>query len=313
MSGESPSLAVDIGALHLQNPVLAASGTFGFGDEYAAFASDFGAIVCKSVTIEPRAGNPPPRLWETAAGLLNSIGLENPGVDAFLRDELPAARRLGVPLVVSIAGDAAAEYGELARALDGAAGVAAVEVNISCPNVARGGMLFGSDPVQAAAAVGAARAATRLPLIAKLTPNVTDVCAVARAVVDAGADAVSLINTVAGMAIDIERRVPALGGVFGGLSGPAIKPIALRMVWQAAGAVARPVIGVGGISDARDAIEFLLAGASAVQVGTATFVDPRAARAITDGIRAYLAATGARSLGEITGAARGWRDERDRA
>jgi dihydroorotate dehydrogenase (NAD+) catalytic subunit len=309
MSAAGPSLEVDIGALHLKNPVLAASGTAGFGREYAHFAPLFGAIVAKSVTLGPRAGNPPPRLVETACGLLNSIGLENPGVEAFLRDELPAARGLGVPIVASIAGETAAEYGELARAVDRADGVAAIEVNISCPNVARGGMLFGADPVQAAAAVGAARAATRLPLIAKLTPNVTDVCAVARAVVDAGADAVALINTVAGMAIDAERRRPVLGGVFGGLSGPAIKPIALRMVWLVAEAIDRPVIGMGGICDARDAVEFILAGAAAVGVGTATFVDPGAAAGIVDGIRAYLVEAGARSLRDIIGAARRWRDE----
>lgn len=304
------NLAVDLAprnprGLRLKNPVMVASGTFGYGTEYAELVpiGRLGAIVCKGTTLQPRPGNPTPRIVETPAGMLNSIGLQNIGVEALIREKAPIWAGWEVPVIVNIAGETLAEFAELAARLDGVPGVAGLEVNISCPNVETG-LEFGTDPAAAAAVTAAVRKATSLPIIVKLTPNVADIVAVARAVEAAGADAVSLINTLVGVAIDIRTRRPVLGAGFGGLSGPAIKPVALRMVYEVAGAVKVPVIGVGGITTAADALEFLLAGATAVQVGTACFANPRAPIEILDGIAAYLTAAGITDIREVIGAAR---------
>lgn len=281
---------INIGHLHLRNPVMLASGTCGYGLELSDLVdlSRLGAVVVKGVSLGPREGNPPPRIVETACGLLNSIGLENQGVENFLRSKLPFLHGLDTDIVVNILGNSPEEYGLLASRLDGQEGISALEVNISCPNVKAGGIAFGAMPESAFAVTSEVRRNTSLPLIVKLSPNVTDIKSVATAVEEAGADAVSLINTLLGMAIDIEKRRPALANIFGGLSGPAIKPVALRMVWQVADVVSIPVIGMGGISTWRDAVEFFMAGASAVQVGTATLVRPEAAIKIVDGLRNYL-------------------------
>jgi dihydroorotate dehydrogenase (NAD+) catalytic subunit len=302
-----PGLAVEIAGLKLQNPVLTASGTFGFGAEYAPFVEldRLGALVVKSLTLSPRAGNPPPRLVETPAGVLNSIGLQNPGVEVFLEEHLPFLRRLKTPLIVSIAGEEPEEYAALAARLAGVPGIAALEVNISCPNVKRGGLQFGADPRAAAEVTRAVKKQCRLPVIVKLTPNVTSIAAVAEAAAAAGADALSLINTLSGMAIDIERRRPVLGNVVGGLSGPAVRPVAVRAVWEVYRAVKVPLIGMGGIFCAADALEFILAGARAVAVGTASFVNPRAALEVLAGIERYLKAHGIEDINELVGAAHG--------
>ena len=296
-------LGVEVGPLHLKNPVLAASGTFGYGQEFEEVValSRLGGIVTKAVTLEPRLGNPPPRIVETAAGMLNSIGLANVGVEAFVRDKMPFLRSCGTAVIVNVAGRTVEEYAQTARRLDDCPGIHALEINISCPNVKEGGLSFGADPQLAGQVVEAIRNVTPLPLIAKLTPNVTDVAAIAEAVQEAGADAVSLINTLVGMAIDVERRRPKLGGVTGGLSGPAIKPVALAMVWKVAQAVQIPVIGIGGIASAEDALEFLITGAVAVQVGTANFVDPTSTIQIIEGLERYVRAKGYRSPREIVG------------
>ena len=272
-------LSVEIGSLRLKNPIMVASGTFGYGREAAEFGplDRLGAIVAKSITLEPRPGNPPPRVVETAAGLLNSIGLANPGLEAFLAEELPFLCSLGTRVVVNIAGRSIDEYALLAERLDGVQGVDAIELNMSCPNVRCGGLAFSTDPDTAHNLVSRVRRATGLPLIAKLSPNVTDIVPIARAVEEAGADAVSLINTLVGLAVDWRRRRSRLAGFTGGLSGPAIKPVALRMVWEAARACRVPVIGIGGIVSVDDVLEFLVVGARAVQVGTANFLDPLAA------------------------------------
>lgn len=287
-----PDLAVRIGALRLSNPVMTASGTFGYGGEFAPFVNlhQLGAVVVKGISLEPRAGNPPPRIVETACGMLNAIGLENVGVEQFLAKKLPWLHGVGATVVVNILGNSVEEYAELAARLEQAEGVAAIEVNISCPNVKQGGVAFGTDPAMAAAVTKAVRKATTRPLILKLSPNVTDIGAMARAVEESGADAVSLINTLLGMAIDLRSRRPKLANVVGGLSGPAIKPVALRMVWQVANCVKIPVIGIGGIMNAVDALEFIVAGATAVQVGTANFVNPGATGEIIRGIEEYLLA-----------------------
>jgi dihydroorotate dehydrogenase (NAD+) catalytic subunit len=306
----SSNLAVDLAprnkrGLRLTNPVLAASGTFGYGAEYADLfdVQRLGAIICKGTTLEPREGNPPPRLAETSAGVLNAIGLQTGGVDALIRDKAPLWAKWTVPVLVNIAGETVDEYAALARRLDRVPGVSGLEVNISCPNVSAGGAEFGIRPDTAAAVTAAVRASTSLPVIVKLTPNTADIVIVARAVSEAGADAVSLINTLRGMAIDIRHRRPVLGNTSGGLSGPAIKPVALHMVYQVARAVSVPVIGCGGISNAHDAIEFIMAGATAVEVGTASFADPRTVLDIIDGIGAFMVEEGIGSISEITGAA----------
>jgi dihydroorotate dehydrogenase (NAD+) catalytic subunit len=297
-----PNLSVEIGGICMKTPVMTASGTFGFGKEYAPYVdlNEMGAIVVKGTTLEPRMGNAGRRLVETPAGMLNSIGLENPGVEHFIRYVIPNLQQYDVPVIVNISGHSVEEYQELARRLD-IDGVSAVEVNISCPNVAKGGLAFGTDCVSAAGVVKAVKNATGKPVITKLSPNVTDIAAIARAVEDAGADAVSLINTLLGMSVDIRTRKPKLGNVVGGLSGPAVKPVALRMVWQVARAVSIPVIGMGGIMTGEDAVEFMLAGATAVAVGTANFINPRAVQDVAEGIAAYLVEQNIESVKEIIG------------
>lgn len=290
----SPDLAVQLGPLRLKNPVMSASGTFGYGEEYSSFfdLSRLGAIVVKGISLKPRAGNPPPRLVETSAGMINAIGLENVGAERFLSVKLPFLHNLGVPVIVNIFGNTIEEYGELAARLDGAPGIAALEINVSCPNVKQGGMVFGADPAMTSRVVEAVRGATGLPVITKLTPNVTSISEIAKAAQDAGSDIISCINTVAAMSVDIFSRRPRLANVLGGLSGPAVKPIALRCVYEVTRAVQCPVIGIGGITNATDALEFLLIGAGAVQVGTANFINPVAAVEIIDGIERFLKVEG---------------------
>jgi dihydroorotate dehydrogenase (NAD+) catalytic subunit len=286
----SPALAVQLGSLRLANPVLTASGTFGYGEELATYLdlSRLGAIVCKTVTRHSRAGNPPPRTCETPAGMLNAIGLQNVGMEQFIAQKLPYLRRCGAPIVVNVAGETVEDFAFLVRAVSEQEGVAAIELNISCPNVAHG-LDFATDPTMTEQVVAHARAATPLPIIAKLSPNVTDIGLIARAAEAGGAHALSLVNTFVGMAIDIRTRRSRLSNVMGGLSGPAIKPLALRAVYGCAQEVKIPLIGIGGIAGASDAVEFLIAGASAVQVGTATFVQPRAALDVLEGMEEYLA------------------------
>lgn len=292
--------------LQLQNPVMMASGTAGYGVEYAALADieRLGAVVSKGVTLRPRSGNPQVRLAETASGLLNSIGLQNVGVDAVVRDYAPVWSTWSVPVIVNVAGERIEEYAEVASRLEGVNGISGIEVNISCPNVAVGGMEFGKSAEMAAAVTEAVKSETTLPVIVKLTPNVTDIAEIARAVVGAGADAVSLINTLTGMTIDIGNRRPFLGGVTGGLSGPAIKPIALYMVYEVCEAVDVPVVGCGGIGSAEDALEFIMVGACAVQMGTATMVDPHAPLEAIDGLQRFMEREGIDDIGELVGAAR---------
>lgn len=301
-----PDLTVRVGPLQLKNPVIAASGTFGYGEEYAALVdlSRLGAVVVKGLSLKPMAGNPPPRIVETPAGMLNAIGLANIGVEAFLKEKLPRIRGLDTRIIVNIYGHHIDEYGELASVLKGVEGVAALELNISCPNVECGGMAFGTDPEVSAKVTERVVRNTDKPVIVKLSPNVTDIRAIAKAVEGAGADAVSLINTLTGMAIDVEKRRPVLANIVGGLSGPAIKPVALHMVYQVSGVVKIPVIGLGGILEPRDALEFMLAGAGAVQVGTANFVNPRACLDILDGLRKYCLERGIGRLAELVGALR---------
>ncbi|MBW2501451.1 MAG: dihydroorotate dehydrogenase [Deltaproteobacteria bacterium] len=303
---EQPDMRVSIGPLHLQNPVMTASGTFGYGEEYGSLVNlhRLGAIIVKGISLRPRQGNPPPRIAETAAGMLNAIGLENVGLERFLAEKIPFLEGIETPLIVNILGDSVDDYQELAARLDGEEKVAALEVNISCPNVRHGGVAFGTDPEMAHAVTKAVRDHFSRPVIVKLSPNVTDITVIARAVEEAGADALSLINTVLGMAIDIEAEKPKLANVFGGLSGPAIKPIGLRMVWQAAESVSLPIIGIGGITTPEDAIEYLLAGACAIQVGTANFINPGATEEIIRGIGKHLTARGIDSVQELTGRAR---------
>jgi dihydroorotate dehydrogenase (NAD+) catalytic subunit len=292
--------------LLLANPVMTASGTFGYGTEYSQLfdIQRLGAIVCKGTTLEPRKGNPQPRLAETAGGVINSIGLQNIGVKALIREMAPLWAEWHVPVIVNIAGESIAEYRQLAQALDVVKGVSGIEVNISCPNINAGGAAFGVDAGSAATVVKAVREVTSLPVIVKLTPNTGDIIGVARAVVEVGADAVSLINSVKAMAIDIKTRQPVIGSVTGGLSGSAIKPIALAMVYEVAGAVDVPVIGCGGIASANDALEFIMAGASAIQVGSATYSNPRAALDVLEGIEKFIESEGIKSLEELIGAAR---------
>ncbi len=299
-------LSVNIGPLRLQNPVMTASGTFGYGREFAELTdlSRLGAIIVKGISLAPRPGNPPPRIIETACGMLNAIGLENVGVERFLTEKLPWLHQFATPVIVNILGDSVEEYAALAARLNDVEGIAALEVNISCPNVKRGGVAFGTVPETAAEVTRAVRAATSLPLIVKLSPNVTDITLMARAVEGAGADAISLINTLLGMAIDTRSRKPRLANVVGGLSGPAIKPVALRMVWQAAAAVSVPVIGIGGITTTEDALEFLMAGACAIQVGTANFFQPNATTTIVDGLAAYLEQQSLTSISQVVNSLR---------
>jgi len=290
MNHEPVDLSINIGGVQLKNPVMTASGTFGYGEEYAPYVDldKLGAIIVKGISIRPRVGNPPPRIVETTGGMLNSIGLENIGVDRFTEEKLPYLIDTGTPIIVNMHGRTVEEYRDVAKKLDCIHGISGLEINISCPNVKEGGMIFGTHPDRAYEVVDMVRRSTRLPLIVKLSPNVTDITEIARSVEDAGADALSLINTITGMAIDVEARAPMLKNVTGGLSGPAIKPIALRMVWETARVVKIPVIGIGGIMTSEDALEFIIAGASAIQVGTANFVNPRASMDILSGIEQYL-------------------------
>jgi dihydroorotate dehydrogenase (NAD+) catalytic subunit len=299
----TPDLSVEIAGIKLKNPVMVASGTFGYGQEYNDLfdLNRLGGIVTKSITLKPRPGNPPPRIVETPSGMLNAIGLQNVGLGAFISEKMPFLRKLDVPVIVNISGDTPDDYIELAERLSEVEGIAGLEVNISCPNVKRGGMTIGIDPEETHELVWRVRRVTSLPLIVKLTPNVTDIIPIARASVDAGAEALSLVNTFLGMAVDVERRKPRLANVTGGLSGPAIRPIAVRMVWQVAQAVDVPVIGIGGVMNWCDALEFIIVGASAVAVGTANFVNPMAPIQIIDGIREYLLRHGFDSLRDIIG------------
>ena len=307
---KSPNLSVQLApqtkrGLLLANPVMTASGTFGYGTEYAE-AIDIqrlGAIICKGTTLKPRPGNPQPRLWETASGVLNSIGMENIGIDALIREKAPLWAIWKVPVIVNILGESIEDYVKLAKHLDKVAGVSGIEVNISCPNISAGGMEFGASPKSAAGVTAAVKAKTTLPVIVKLSPNVTDITEIACAVAEAGADAISLINTLKGMAINTASRKPVLGNVSGGLSGPAIKPVALYMVYQVARKVNVPVIGCGGIATANDALEFIMAGASAVQVGTANFANPCTPLDIIDGIERFMKKGGIRRITELIGAA----------
>lgn len=298
-------IAVNIGALKLKNPVMVASGTFGYGEEFHESFYDIGklgAVVTKGISLEPRTGNPMPRVIETASGMLNAIGLANVGLEAFLSEKLPFLVSAQATVVVNVLGNTGDEYAQVAGALNDAEGVSAIELNISCPNVRVGGLQFGVDPGAAAEVVAAARKVFSRTLIVKLSPQASSIPAMAKAVEDAGADAVSLINTIPAMAIDAKRRRPVLANVTGGLSGPAIKPVALRMVYEASRAVKIPVIGMGGIMNATDAIEFLIAGASALQIGTANFVSPMAAMEIIEGIERWCADEGVASCCDIIGA-----------
>ena len=305
MTNIKPKLAVNIGGIHMKNPVTTASGTFGFGSEYAPYIdlNALGAIVVKGITLLPRKGNPTPRLTEAPAGVLNCIGLQNPGVERFIGEALPFLAGYDLPVIVNIAGETVAEYAATANMLSHAAGIAGLEVNISCPNVKKGGLQFGSDPVMAGDVVKAVKKCTNLPVIVKLSPNVTSILDVAEKVAAAGADALSMINTLLGMAIDAKTRRPVLGNIFGGLSGPAVKPVALRAVWQVYREVQLPIIGMGGIISATDAIEFILAGATAVAVGTANFLNPRAVVDVLQGIEDYLTANSVSDVTNLIGLA----------
>jgi len=296
-------MGVNIGGLALKNPVMTASGTFGYGEEYSDYLdlNRLGAVIVKGLSLEPREGNSPPRIIETASGMLNAVGLQNVGVRAFINDKLPWLRRTDSSIVTNIFGETIEDYVKVAEILNDAEGVAAIEVNISCPNVKRGGIAFGSDPVLAAEVTRAVKDVSRLPVIVKLTPNVTDITEIARAAEAAGADALSLINTITGMSVDIEKRVPHLKNVTGGLSGPAIKPVALRMVWEVVKEVSIPVIGIGGIMNARDVLEFLIVGAKAVQVGTANFLNPGVTADIIDDMERYLSEKGINDINDLIG------------
>lgn len=299
-----PDLRVKIGALELQNPVMTASGTFGYAREFENLLNlhRLGGIIVKGISLEPRSGNPPPRIVETACGMLNAIGLQNVGVERFISEKIPYLRGINVPIVVNILGDSLEEYQEITRRLVGVEGIAAIEVNISCPNVKKGGVAFGTNPKMAAAVTETVKKTADVPIMVKLSPNVADITLLAQAVEDAGADSISLINTLIGMAIDVKTRKPVLANVIGGLSGPAIKPIALRMVYQVARTVEIPVIGIGGIDTTEDALEFILAGATAVQIGTANFVNPRISEEIVDGLGDYVKDQQLTSIRDLIGA-----------
>ncbi len=296
-------LAVEIAGIKLKNPVIAASGTYGFGREYAEYVDlkRLGGIAVKGLTLNPREGNKPPRIAETPSGMLNSVGLQNPGIKHFIMHEIPFLEQYGIAIIANIAGNTVEEYSEIAGMLEGTS-VDAIEVNVSCPNVKQGCAVYGASAAGVAMVTSAVRKATSKPVIVKLSPNVTSIAEVSQAAEGAGADAVSLINTILGMSIDIETKRPVLGNNFGGLSGPAVKPVALRMVFEASNSVKIPVIGMGGICCAGDAVEFMLAGASAVMVGTANFVNPSACLDIADGIRDYLDRSGHKAVAEIIGA-----------
>jgi dihydroorotate dehydrogenase (NAD+) catalytic subunit len=296
-------LRVSLAGLKLKNPVIAASGTFGYGTEYTGLAEpgDFGAVITKTITLAPRPGNRPPRICETASGMLNSIGLANVGFEAFKNDKLPRLVEKKAVIIANIAGNTIEEYVELAKKINKISHIPALELNISCPNVKQGGIAFGTDPSSAAALTKAVRKVYKKTLIVKLSPNVSDIAAIARAVEKAGADALSLINTLYGMAVDIKKRRPVLGNITGGLSGPAIKPVALYNLYKAYHSVKIPLIGLGGIMDHRDALEFLITGAVAVQIGTANFVNPSAAKDILSGLAGYCRENNITKITKLTG------------
>ena len=305
------NLSVELAPKHqtgllLASPVMTASGTFGYGTEYSHLfdIQRLGAIICKGTTLKPRDGNPQPRIAETACGVLNSIGLQNIGVSTLIKDKAPVWATWRVPVIVNIAAETVADYAQLAGKLEGVAGISAIEVNIGCPNIKAGGAEFGANPKSAARVTAAVKRATSLPVLVKLTPNTDDIAKVALAVASAGADAISLINTLKGMVIDTSRRRPLLGNITGGLSGPAIKPVALYMVYEVAGVVTLPVIGCGGITTASDAIEFIMAGASAIQVGTASFTNPRAPLDVLQGIEQFMKKEGINNITDLIGIAR---------
>jgi len=297
------SLSVNIGGIQMRNPVMTASGTFGYGSEYVDFVdlNRLGAVVVKGVTSVPWPGNPMQRIMETPSGMLNAIGLQNVGVDGFISEKLPYLRDFDVPVIVNVCGKTVAEYLIVTEKLNSVDGVAGIELNISCPNLDCGGMSFGVDATLAHQLVKEVRAATHLPILVKLSPNVTDITVIARAVEEAGANALSAINTLLGMAINAETRRPELANVTGGLSGPAIKPVALRLVWEVYKSVSIPIVGMGGIMTATDAVEFFIAGSSAVAVGTANFVNPQASTEVIKGIHAYLKETDTGSIKELVG------------
>jgi dihydroorotate dehydrogenase (NAD+) catalytic subunit len=298
-----PDLSVEFAGIRLKNPVLTASGTFGYGEEYAEFVdlNKLGGIIVKGISIKPMKGNRPPRIWETPSGMLNAIGLENPGVDVFLANKLPYLRKFVTAVIVNIFGYSLEDYVSVAERLDGVHGIDGLEVNISCPNVKEGGMMFGTNVRATYELLLAVRNAVKLPVIAKLSPNVADITEFAKAARDAGCDGLSLINTLLGMAIDVRCRRPRIANCTGGLSGPAIRPVAVRMVWQAARAVSLPIIGMGGIASGDDALEFILAGASAIAVGTANFVNPRATVDVLSGIEKFLTEQGQEKLSSLIG------------
>ncbi len=304
---EKVDLSVELAGVTLKNPVAVASGTFGFGREYGQFfgLSALGAICCKGLTLHPREGNPPPRIAETPLGMLNSVGLQNPGVDAFIRDELPFLRQFDVKVIANISGNTPEEYGVMCEKLS-EAGVDMIEVNISCPNVKAGGLAYGTRPDLAAEVTAEAKRHARVPVMVKLSPNVTDITEIAKAAADAGADALSLINTLRGMRIDVNTRRPILKMNTGGLSGPAVLPVAVRMVWEVASAVKLPILGMGGVSTGEDAAQLMLAGASAVAVGTALFADPCAPLKVRDGLADIAARQGLSAVRELTGGVRPW-------
>jgi len=297
-------LTVKIGKMILKNPVIVSSGTFGFGEEFEDFfdLNHLGAIISKGISLKPMVGNPPPRIFETEGGIINSIGLQNPGFQAFIKNKLPYYRDLKTHLIINFFGKSQREYIELARRFDSVPGISGLEMNISCPNIKRGGIVFGTDPQMAYRLVQAVRKATTLTLIVKLSPNVTDIALMAKSVEEGGADAVSLVNTFRAMAINIHTRKPELGNMIGGLSGPAIKPIALRMVWEVNQAVHIPIIGMGGIMNAEDAIEFILVGASAIQIGTANLINPRTGIEVIHGIKKYLSQNKINRIQKLIGA-----------
>ncbi|MDW7739835.1 MAG: dihydroorotate dehydrogenase [Bacillota bacterium] len=302
----APDLKVNLGGISLENPLLAASGPLGYGHEFHEIygLTSFGGIIVKGISVEPWTGNPPPRIAETYEGMLNSVGLQNPGVRSFLKEDLPRLLKYGTRIIVNIIGRTVEDYSSVASDLDGITGIDGLEVNISCPNLKAGGLSFGTDPRLTFQVVDAVRRQTKLPLLVKLTPNVTDINVIARAAEEAGADGLSLINTLGGMLIDTKRKKPVLGNIFGGLSGPAIMPVALKMVWQVAGAVKIPILGMGGISSTDAALQFMMAGARAVALGSCLFKDPLLPRKIIDGILKYMEDNSISSVHDIVGTAR---------
>src|SRR5210317_1570207 len=301
-----PDMSVEIAGIKLRNPVMPASGTFGYGEEYTPFVDmeKIGAIVTKGLSLKPKAGNPTPRIAETVSGMLNAIGLQNVGIDAFIQHKMPFLRTVNTPVIANFFGNTLEEYGEVAKRLNDIPEIAAGELNISCPNVKQGGIVFGTDPKAASEVVALVRKNLQKPLIVKLTPNITDITVVARAVEEAGADAIACINTLTGMSVDVHTRKPRIANRTGGLSGPAIRPVAVRMVHQVVQTVSVPVIGIGGIIRPMDALEFLIVGAKAIQVGTANFVDPSVIQTIIDGIEEFCIDEGIKDIHELIGSLR---------